>query len=80
MMNMKQNSTYKIPDTAIDVTCKSGAVYKVFMSLDEPMMYNVKSGSMDICTETDTPDSIECMVQYYKIDEKTAKSYINTDA
>ncbi len=68
---------FKIPTTAIDVACKSGNTYKVFISLDEPMMYNVASGEMEICTETNTPDSIECMMKYYSIDEKTAKSYIN---
>lgn len=67
----------EIPKTAIEVTCKSGNIYKVFLSLDEPMMYNVKSGDLDICTETNTHDSIECMMKYYSIDEKTAKSYID---
>lgn len=75
MVNM-QDLKYDIPKTAIDVTCKSGNVYKVFMSLDEPMMYNVKTEEIYICTETGTPDSIECMMKYYGIDEKTAKSYL----
>lgn len=73
-----QNSTFNPPKAATPVKCTSGNTYKVFLSADEPMMYNEKTKTLDICTETDNEDSIECMMEYYKIDRKTAKSYIDT--
>jgi hypothetical protein len=61
---------------AEDVTCSSGNGYKVFISLDELMMYNIKTKELDMCCETETPDSIECVMSYFKIDEVAAKSYL----